>query len=163
MAKQPIPAVSQGKIKLESGEVMEFESSEARAWLVGLDIDLETGKEKGRSFRYESMRGHASFTARNQHIRGIAYFYGSKKVAGKVHKIYIGKLEDLTIERMETIAENIIEPKPKAVDKKPRAVVDEIKAVEQDPDRIVALEAQIAEMRTEMQQALEELRGKLTA
>jgi len=165
MAKQPIPVVSQGKTKLESGEEMEFESPEARAWLVGLDIDPETGKEKGRSFRYESMKSHTSFTARNQHIRGIAYFYGSKKVAGKVHKLYIGKLEDLTIARMETIAENIVKPKPekvakevdnsksKAVDKKPRAVGQE------PSSRIEALETQVMELRGE----LAELRGKLTA
>lgn len=175
MAKQPIPAVVQGTIELESGQVVEFDSPKARAWFAEIKIDPETGREKGRSFRYESMHGHASFTARNQPIRGMLYFYGSKKVAGNVNKIYIGKLEDLTIARMEEVAQEIAKPKsekvaeessnpePKAVDKKPRAVADEIKAVEQSPDRIEALEAQIAEMRAEMQQALEELRGKLAA
>lgn len=163
MAKQPIPAVVQGTIELESGQVVEFDSPKARAWLAEIITDTETGREKGRSFRYESMKGYASFTARNQPVKGISYWYGSKKVAGEVHKHYIGKLDNLTISQLEEVAERFSNPESKAVDKKPRAVVDEIKAVEQDPDRIVALEAQIAEMREEMRAALEELRGKLVA
>lgn len=165
MAKQPIPVVTQGTIKLESGQVVEFDSPKGKAWLAELIVDPATGKEKGRSFRYESMHGHASFTARNQPIRGISYWYGSKKVAGEVFKHYLGKLENLTIERLEEVAEKFTNPEPKAVDKKPRAVAARIpEAVGQESNsRIEALEAQIAEMRTEMQQALEELRGKLAA
>src|SRR6476469_2739787 len=170
MAKPPIPVVSQGKIKLESGREMEFESPEARAWLAEIKIKPETGKETGCSFRYESMHRNASFTTRNQHIRGIGYFYGSKKVAGKEHKLYIGKLENMTIARMEEIAEKIIlepkdkkvgNPEPKTVDKKPRAVADKTpQAVGQEPSsRIEALEFQVMELRGE----LAELRGKLTA
>jgi HAMP domain-containing protein len=161
---------------------MEFDSPEARAWLAEIEIvtDSESGreKEKGRSFRYESMHGHASFTARNQPIKGISYFYGSKKVAGNVNKIYIGKLKDLTIARLEEVAQEIAKPKPEKVveelsnpepkavgDKKVKAVANRIpEAVGQESNsRIEALEAQIAEMRAEMQQALEELRGKLVA
>lgn len=156
MAKQSIPAVVQGAIELESGQVIELESPKGSAWLAELIIDPESGKEKGRSFRYESMRGHASFTARNQPIRGISYWYGSKKVAGNVHKEYIGKLEDVTIERLESVAEKIAIPKPKKV---VEVVEKDTSAVAESPDRIQALEAQMAEMRG----FLEELRGKLTA
>jgi hypothetical protein len=178
MPKQPIPAVVQREIELESGQKVEFDSPEARAWLAEIITDPESGREKGRSFRYESMKGHAPFTARNQPIRGMSYFYGSKKVAGNVNKIYIGKLEDLTIARLEEVAQEIAKPKPKKVgeelsnpepkavgDKRLKTVGDRIpEAVGQESNsRIEALEAQIAEMRAEMQQALEELRGKLTA
>ncbi len=178
MAKQPIPAVVQGEIELENSQRVEFDSPEARAWLAEIITDPETGREKGQSFRYESMHGHASFTARNQPIKGISYFYGSKKVAGNVNKIYIGKLKDLTIARLEEVAQEIAKPKPEKVveelsnpepkavgDKKVKAVANRIpEAVGQESNsRIEALEAQIAEMRAEMQQALEELRGKLVA
>jgi hypothetical protein len=178
MAKQPIPAVVQGEIELENGQRVKFDSPEARAWLAEIVTDPETWREKGRSFRYESMHGHASFTARNQPIKGISYFYGSKKVAGNVNKIYIGKLKDLTIARLEEVAQEIAKPKPEKVgeelsnpepkavgDKRLKTVGDRIpEAVGQESNsRIEALEAQIAEMRAEMQQALEELRGKLAA
>ena len=165
MAKQPIPVVTQGTIELESGQVVEFDSPKARAWLAEIEIvtDSESGreKEKGRSFRYESMHGHASFTARNQPIKGISYWYGSKKVAGEVHKHYVGKLENLTIAQLEEVAEKFTNPEPKAVDKKPRAVANRIpEAVKQESNsRIEALETQAREMR----EALEELRGKLRA
>lgn len=156
MAKQSIPAVVQGTIELESGQIIELESPKGSAWLAELIIDPESGKEKGRSFRYESMRGHASFTVRNQPIRGISYWYGSKKVAGNVNKEYIGKLEDVTIERLELVAEKIAIPKPKKVVEVAEKAAN---AVAESPDRIQALEAQMAEMRG----FLEELRGKLTA
>jgi hypothetical protein len=165
MTKQPIPAVVQGTIELENGQVVEFDSPKARAWLAEVITDPETGREKGRSFRYESMHGHASFTARNQPVKGISYWYGSKKVAGEVHKHYIGKLDNLTIAQLEEVAERLTNPEPKTVDKKLKTVADRMpEAVGQESNsRIEALEAQIAEMRAEMQQALEELRGKLAA
>lgn len=161
MVKQPIPAVVQGTIELESGQVVEFDSPKARAWLAEIETVPETGREKGRSFRYESMKGYASFTARNQPVKGISYWYGSKKVAGEVHKHYIGKLDNLTIAQLEEVAERFSNPEPKAVDKKPRAVADKIpEAVGQESNsRIEALETQVREMR----EVLEELRGKLTA
>jgi hypothetical protein len=102
------------------------------------------------------MKGHAPFTARNQPIRGMSYFYGSKKVAGNVNKIYIGKLEDLTIARLEEVAQEIAKPKPEKVAEKltnvePNAVAEKV------PDsRYEALEARL--------QALEELvLGKVPA
>ena len=155
MAKQSIPAVVQGTIELESGQV-EFDSPKARAWLAEIITETESGREKGRSFRYESMRGHASFTARNQPIRGISYWYGSKKVGGTLNKIYIGKLEEMSIERLELVAEKIAKPKDKKV---VEVVEKDTSAVTASPDRLQALETQMAEMRG----LLDELRGKLTA
>ena len=154
MAKQSIPAVVQGTIELESGQVIELESPKGSAWLAELIIDPESGKEKGRSFRYESMRGHASFTARNQPIRGISYWYASKKVGGTLNKIYIGKLEDVLLDRLESVAEKIAKPK-KVVE----VVEKDTNSVAESPDRLQALEVQMAEMRG----FLEELRGKLPA
>lgn len=156
MTKQPIPAVVQGTIELESGRVFELDSPRGKEWLAELITDPDSGKEKGRSFRYESMRGHPSFTARNQPIRGIAYWYASKKVGGTLNKIYIGKLEDVSIERLESVAEKIAIPKPKKVGEE---TTGDTNAVAESPDRIQALEAQMAEM----QALMEELRGKLTA
>jgi hypothetical protein len=156
MTKQPIPAVVQGTIELESGRVFELDSPRGKEWLAELITDPESGKEKGRSFRYESMRGHASFTARNQPIRGISYWYASKKVGGNLNKIYIGKLEEVSIDRLEEVAEKIAIPKPKKVGEE---TTGDTNAVVESPDRIQALEAQMAEMRG----LLDELRGKLTA
>jgi hypothetical protein len=162
MAKQPIPAVIQGTIELENGQVVELESPKGFEWLTETIIDPETGKEKGRSFRYESTQGRASFTARNQPVKGISYWYASKKVAGEVNKIYIGKPENVTIRRLEEVAEEIAKPHPKKVAEKVVETVAETepKTVDQDSDRrMQALEAQLIELRGE----LAELRGKLTA
>ncbi|MEG4287279.1 hypothetical protein QUB68_29660 [Microcoleus sp. A006_D1] len=161
MAKQPIPAVTQGTIELENGQVIELESPKGAKWLAETVIDPETGKEKGRSFRYESMEGRASFTARNQPVKGISYWYASKKVAGEVNKLYIGKPENVTIRRLEEVAEEIAKPHKKVVEKVAEKVAEtEPKSVGEDSDSWrQAIEAQMMEM----QKVLEELRGKLTA
>lgn len=166
MRKQPIPVVVQGTIELESGQVIELESPNGAKWLAETIVDPETGKEKGRSFRYESMQGGASFTARNQPIRGISYWYASKKVAGEVNKLYIGKPENVTIRRLEEVAEEIVKPNPKKVAEglyklDPKSVGDKSpNVVGQGSDsRVQALESQVMEI----QKALEELRGKLRA
>lgn len=156
MTKQPIPAVVQGTIELESGRVFELESPRGKEWLAEIIIDSETGREKGRSFRYESMKGHASFTARNQPIRGISYWYASKKVGGNLNKIYIGKLEEVTINRLEEVAEKIAIPKPKKVEED---TTGDTNAVGESPDRIQALESQLAELWAFVEERL----GKLTA
>jgi hypothetical protein len=147
MTKQSIPAVVQQTVELDDGCVIEFESPKGSKWL-----------ESVVSFRYESTHGLASFTARKQVVRGIGYWYGSRKVAGKLHKKYISKVEDMTIAKLEQVAEWLNNP-PVAevveavVDKTTKVVAEVAEAVVDS--RLDALEARL--------QVLEELLGKFRA
>jgi LuxR family maltose regulon positive regulatory protein len=50
-------------------------------------------------FVYEGRTGH--FTGRRELRRGISYWYGYRRVDGKLSKIYLGKAEELTSQRLE--------------------------------------------------------------
>lgn len=70
-----------------------------------------------QSFRYVPPT-NAPFTVRKEKSRrgDGDYWYGYRKVQGKLHKRYIGKAEDLTVNRLEEIAAQLIiptEPRPK--------------------------------------------------
>jgi hypothetical protein len=122
MRKQSIPVARGGRITLDTGESFLLESEEGQKWLDTIIVDPETGKEKGLSFRYEPTGDFPAFTARNQPIKGVSYWYGSRKVAGDVRKQYIGKLDNMTIYYLEKVAEELQSREPKAVDKKMQAV-----------------------------------------
>jgi DNA repair exonuclease SbcCD ATPase subunit len=110
---------------LDTGEPFLLESEEGQKWLDTIIVDPETGKEKGLSFRYEPTGDFPAFTARNQPIKGVSYWYGSRKVAGDVRKQYIGKLDNMTIYYLEKVAEELQNREPKAVDKKIQSVEEQ--------------------------------------
>ena len=168
MAKQSIPVVRNGTIEFSSGESFLLESDEGKAWLDMIDKTDPSGKQKGLSFRYEPVGECGAFTARNQPVKDVSYWYGSRKVQGEVRKKYIGKLENVTIENLEEVAQKLSEEKPKAVDKKPKAVDKKPAVVEAPDDRIEDWEAHVREIIREevegqVQRAMEALRGKSLA
>ena len=64
-----------------------------------------------QSFRYVPSL-NAPFTVRKEKSRrgDGDYWYGYRKVGGKLHKRYIGKAEDLTVNRLEEVAAQLIIP-----------------------------------------------------
>lgn len=50
-------------------------------------------------FRFEGSAGH--LTARREMRRGMPYWYGYRRIAGRLRKVYLGKTADLTPERLE--------------------------------------------------------------
>src|SRR5512136_2080460 len=50
-------------------------------------------------FVYQGSQGH--FTARSELRRGIRYWYGHRRREGKLTKTYLGKADELTLERLE--------------------------------------------------------------
>jgi LuxR family transcriptional regulator, maltose regulon positive regulatory protein len=56
----------------------------------------------GESFIFKGLAGH--FTARHELRRGIPYWYAYRRRGGKLSKTYVGKSEDLTLERMEMVS-----------------------------------------------------------
>jgi chromosome segregation ATPase len=96
-----IPSVIQGLIKTEDGNVFELDSSKGSAWLEAIS-----------SFRFKPSSDSKPYTVRKE--SGI-YWYGCRKIAGKVRKKYIGKSSEVTVVKLEEIAKALeIPPVPRA-------------------------------------------------
>src|SRR5919107_1947055 len=91
------PYVADGMLHvpgLGGGPEVEVDSASWVAWLT----DPAT-----RSFSFQSPSGR--YTARKEHrSRGGEYWVAYRKRGGKLHKTYLGKAEDVTIERLEDVA-----------------------------------------------------------
>jgi len=91
-----IPSLVQGMIKTEDGKVFKLDSPKGSAWLESIS-----------SFRFEPSGDNKPYTVRQE--SGI-YWYGCRKVAGKVRKKYIGKSSSLNVAKLEEIAEALEVP-----------------------------------------------------
>jgi hypothetical protein len=91
-----IPSLVQGMIKTEDGKVFKLDSAKGSAWLKSIG-----------SFRFEPSGDNKPYTVRKE--SGI-YWYGCRKVAGKVRKKYIGKFSSLNVAKLEEIAEALEVP-----------------------------------------------------
>jgi hypothetical protein len=146
-----IPSVMQGLIETEDGKVFELDSPKGSAWL-----------ESRGSFRFEPSSDSKPYTVRKE--SGI-YWYGCRKVAGKVRKKYIGKSSEVTVANLEKIAEALeIPPVPRAnkvaeVAEKVTEVAEKVTEVAQD--RLTALELQVANLQKAVEALQEALPGKL--
>jgi hypothetical protein len=104
-----IPTVAQGMLS-DDGVIIELSSEQWFDWV-----------NKHASFRYEPITDVTGFTARAEKS---GYWYGYRKVSGKLHKRYIGKPEELTVERLEEIAQLLLKP----AQPRPEQVTQEISA-----------------------------------
>ncbi|HEY6542046.1 MAG TPA: tetratricopeptide repeat protein [Ktedonobacteraceae bacterium] len=59
-----------------------------------------------QSFSFQSQRG--TFTARRERKRHGWYWYAYRKRGGKLYKAYLGRHEDMTLERLNAAAETLI-------------------------------------------------------
>ena len=91
-----IPSLVQGMIKTEDGKVFKLDSPKGSVWLESIG-----------SFRFEPSGNNKPYTVRKE--SGI-YWYGCRKVAGKVRKKYIGKSSSLNVAKLEEIAEALEVP-----------------------------------------------------
>lgn len=91
-----IPLVIQGLIQAEDGKTFELDSPKGSEWLESIG-----------SFRFEPSGDNKPYTVRRE--SGI-YWYGCRKIAGKVRKKYIGKSSDVSTVRLEEIAEALETP-----------------------------------------------------
>ena len=144
-----IPSVMQGLIEAEDGKVFELDSPNGATWLESIG-----------SFRYEPTGGGKPYTVRKE---ASAYWYGCRKIEGKVRKKYIGKSSEVSVAKLEEIAEALeilTEPRVKQV-----AQVAEVPAVAQvaegvAQDRLTALEVQVANLQKVLEALQEALPGK---
>lgn len=141
-----IPLVIQGLIETEDGKVFELDSSKGVAWL-----------ETISSFRFEPARDGKPCTVRRE---PSGYWYGCRKVAGKVRKKYIGKTSEVNTAKLEEIVAALEVPPVPRVNKVVE-VVQEVTEVAQD--RLTALELEVADLRKALETLLEKLPGKSEA
>src|SRR6476661_5891509 len=138
-----IPSVMQGLIETEDGKVFELDSPKGETWLEAIG-----------SFRYEPSGGGKAYTVRRE---PSGYWYGCRKVAGKVRKKYIGKDSEVNIAKLEEVAEALeVPPVPRV--KKVAEVAEKVAEVAQD--RLTALELEVANLRKTFEAIQGELRGK---
>jgi chromosome segregation ATPase len=152
-----IPSVIQGLIKTEDGNVFELDSSKGSAWLEAIG-----------SFRFKPSNDSKPYTVRKE--SGI-YWYGCRKIAGKVRKKYIGKSSEVTVVKLEEIAKALeIPPVPRANKVAEVAQVTEKvaevaqvteKVAEVAQDRLTALELQVANLQKAVEALQKALSGKL--
>jgi hypothetical protein len=94
-----IPSVMQGLIETEDGKVFELDSPKGSAWLESIG-----------SFRFEPAGDSKACTVRRE---PSGYWYGCRKVAGKVRKKYIGKTSEVNTAKLEEIAAALeVPPQP---------------------------------------------------
>jgi chromosome segregation ATPase len=163
-----IPSVVQGLIETEDGKVFELDSPKGSAWVESIG-----------SFRFQPSSDSKPYTVRKE--AGI-YWYGCRKVAGKVHKKYIGKSSEVTLAKLEAIAEALKIPSlPRAhkvaeVTQGVAEVTQEVAEVTQKvaevtqgvgevtqkvaEDRLTALELQVANLQKTVEALQEALLGK---
>ena len=139
-----IPSVTQGTIELEDSKVFELDSPKGSAWLESIG-----------SFRFEPSGANKPYTVRKESGKGGDYWYGYRKVAGKLHKKYIGKSSEVNTVKLEEIAEALnTPPQPRVTDK----VTDRVTT-----DRLTDLELQVQALRESLEALREALPGKLRA
>lgn len=152
-----IPSVIQGTVEVE-GKVFELDSSKGAAWLESIG-----------SFRFEPSGDGKPCTIRRE---PSGYWYGCRKIAGKVRKKYIGKTSEINTAKLEEIAEALEVPPPRVAevaDKVAQEVIQVAQEVAQEvadkvaQDRLTALELQVTNLQKAFEALQEVLPGKSEA
>jgi DNA repair exonuclease SbcCD ATPase subunit len=146
-----IPSVVQGLIETGDGKVFELNSPKGAAWL-----------ETVGSFRFEPSGDSKACTVRRE---PSGYWYGCRKIAGKVRKKYIGKTSEVSTAKLEEIAEALEVPPVTRVAQVVEVAqgVAQVTEVAQEvaQDRLTALELEVANLRKALEALEEKLPGKL--
>lgn len=141
-----IPAVLAGILSPEDGAVISIDSQQWFEWL-----------SSNPSFRYTPTSSNAPYTCRKEKSnKGEAdYWYGYRKVGGKLHKRYIGRTSDLTLGRLEEVAALLdIPPQPRQKTEATEKVTDASSVTSSMQEEVVRLREEVARLLYELQIAL---------
>ena len=147
-----ITSVVQGLIETEDGKVFELDSPKGSAWVEAIG-----------SFRYEPTGANKPYTVRQETKKGGDYWYGYRKVAGKLHKKYIGKSSELSTAKLEEIAEALNTPQQPRVTQVTEASNQQVTETVTDSrtdERVTALELEMQALRESLEALRSELLGK---
>lgn len=103
MAQKPLPVVSHNLLRLPDGEANErtlvvVGSERWYTWLAD---------EQNQSFSFRHVQG--TFTVRRERKRHGWYWYVYRKSGGKLRKAYLGKTEEVTLERLGLVAATLVD------------------------------------------------------
>jgi predicted nucleic acid-binding Zn-ribbon protein len=147
-----IPSVCGGWVCDPHFKTTLLESHDGREWLTSIS-----------SFRYEPEdEGLKPFTVRKETTRTGDYWYGYKKIGGKLHKKYIGKDSEVNSEKLTEIAGALNSPPEPRVTDKVTEVTERGKRVTDKVthgltiEEFTALKSQVQAL----QESLEALRGE---
>ena len=146
-----IASVVQGLIETEDGKVFELDSGRGSAWL-----------ESVSSFRYVSAGVSKPYTVRKEAKKGGDYWYGYRKVEGKLHKKYIGKSSELNTAKLEEIAEALNTPQQSRVTQVTEVNNQRVTETVSIED-FTALKSQVQALQKSLEALRGELPGKLRA
>jgi len=141
-----LPSVIQGLIKAEDGKVFELDSPEGSAWV-----------ETIGSFRFEPTGGGKPCTVRKE---ASGYWYGCRKVVGKVRKKYIGKSPEVTVAKLKEVVAALDVPPVPRVKQVAQVAKKVVQVAEISADRFTALELQVANLQKALEALQERLPGK---
>jgi len=164
----------QGTIETEDGKVFELDSAKGAAWVEAIG-----------SFRFEPSGDSKAYTVRRE---PGGYWYGCRKIAGKVRKKYIGKSSEVSVAKLEEIAEALeVPPVPRVAqvaevaqgvaevaqgvaevtqvaDKVAQGVAEVTQVADKvAQDRLTVLELEVANLRKALEALQEALPGKFEA
>ncbi len=94
MARFDLPLVREDWLVLSGSELVSRIQISTPDWYDWL--------QNAASFTFESNLG--TFTARKEQVRGKGYWKAYRKMGGKLYQVYLGKGEDLTVERLQEAA-----------------------------------------------------------
>ena len=103
MPHKPLPVVSDYLLRVPDQEANEctpvvIGSQRWYSWLA---------EEQNRSFSFRNVLG--TFTVRRERKRHGWYWYIYRKSGGKLRKAYLGKAEELTLERLYLVASALVD------------------------------------------------------
>ncbi len=134
-----LPTVLGNSLEADDGNIVELGTPQWFDWL-----------DSRQSFRYEPDTGNG-FTVRQEKS---GYWYGYRKIAGKLHKRYIGTSSDLINDRLNQVSELLGQPT------QPR----ERKVTQQKvTDHQYVTKSEFEQLKSEITALREDLRGKLKA
>jgi uncharacterized small protein (DUF1192 family) len=136
---------------LDDGELLELPDDKTIS-LNSRKFTQWLSNPKNRSFRFIAGLGSSlAFTARKETSKKGEgdYWYGYRKIEGKLHKRYIGKSEDVTLERLKEVAAMLDTP-PEPRQKAPKT--DEVTQTESvtNSEEIAQLQAEIQRLQNEL-------------
>ena len=154
-----IASVVQVLIETEGGKVFELDSCKGSTWV-----------ELVSSFKYVPTGASKPYTVRKEAKKGGDYWYGYRKVVGKLHKKYIGKSSELSTAKLEKIAEALNTPQQPRVTQVTDAVtkvtevnnqrVTEAVTDRHTAERVTALESQVQTLQESLEALRSEMSGK---
>ena len=153
-----IASVVQGTVEF-AGKVFDVDSPRGLRWL-----------ESVTSFRYVPIGASKPYTVRQEAKKGGDYWYGYRKVAGKLYKKYIGKSSEISTAKLEEIAEALNTSQQPRVTQVTDTITQVTEANNQrvtytvtdrhTAERVTALELQVQILQESLEALRSELRGK---